>query len=46
MSLIEYADEIARNERTHVISFHDYQADLVNKLVLDNEEDVMEEEEE
>ena len=35
INLIEYADKIAGNDRTHVISFHDYQVDLVNLLDVD-----------
>ena len=38
INLIEYADEIAENRRTHVISFHDYLAEQVNRLVIDREE--------
>ena len=31
-SLLEYADKVAANERTHVISFHDYQSNIVTLI--------------
>ena len=39
INLTEYADEIAGNRRTHVISFHDYLAEQVNLLEVDEDEE-------